>query len=357
MKIVILGAGSTGSYLASFLSQEQHDITLIDSNAKVLDQVNRETDVATVLACMPNLQVLSNLIEEKPDLFFAATGDDETNLISCSLAKNLGIPKTVARIKSRSLLQSEMLDIRRLFYVDHFIGAEIVSAHDLFKLLAHSGDLDFEYFAHGAVLMRTITIPLKWKKGDVPIKDLRLPQGLIAALIRREQQILFPHGSDFILPGDEVTLIGETKIMDDLHEYFHIAEQRIKSVLLVGGTEVSLHLSYLLMQRNISVRIIEKDPVRCKELADLLPLATIINRDENSRLLLTEENIETTDALVSCTSNDGTNFLISSMAAFLGCPKSIALVGDPAYIPLFEQAKVIPAISARVVAKGAGEKR
>ncbi|HEX2583166.1 MAG TPA: NAD-binding protein, partial [Chlamydiales bacterium] len=205
MKIVILGAGNTGSYAASALSQEQHDIILIDRDPKVLDQINRETDVATVLASMPNLQALAHVIERKPDLFFAATDNDETNLVSCSLAKNLGIPKTVARMNSPSLLQSQTLDIGRLFYVDHFIGAEILSAHDLFKLLLHASDLAFASFAHGAVLMRTIVIPPVWKKGHVPIKDLQLPPGLIAGLIRRGKQIIFPHGNDCILPGDETT--------------------------------------------------------------------------------------------------------------------------------------------------------
>jgi len=348
MKIVILGAGNTGSYVASVLSQEQHDITLIDCNAKALDQINRESDVATVLATMPNLQALSNVIERKPDLFFAATNNDETNLVSCSLAKNLGIPKTVARINSSSLLQSGLLDIGRLFYVDHFIGAEILSAQDLFKLLIHSSDLAFESFAHGAVLMRTIVIPSIWKKGGVPIKDLQLPLGLIVGVIRRDKEIFFPHGDDCILPGDEATLIGEAKIMDALHEYFHTQERRVKSVILVGGTDVALHLARLLLQQRVSVRIIEKDAARCKELSDLLPAATILNRNQEESSFLRDEGVESVNALVCCAKNDGANLLISSMAVHLGCPKVISLIGDPSYIPLFEKARVTPALSVRI---------
>ena len=352
MKIVILGAGGSGSYAASILSQKQYDVTLIDCDSKVLDQVSRETDVATVLATMPNLALLSNLLETEPDLFFAATGNDETNLVSCALAKNLGFRKTVARLKSHSYLQTQILDIGRLFYVDHRICSEMISAQDLFKLLTHSSDTAFEHFAHGAVLMRSVPIPLHWKKGDVPIKDLRLPEDLIVGLIRRKpngaEQILFPHGDDRIQPGDEVTLIGEANRMNELHELFHLPERRIKSVILVGGSEVALHLSRLLLQQKISVRIIEKNPSRCRILADLLPQATIINRDGKDPSLLEEESVEAADVLVSCTSDDGANFLIASMALHLGCPKAIALDSDPAYIPLFEKAGVIPATAARV---------
>lgn len=348
MKIVILGAGETGMYAASALSQEEHDVTLIDEEPLCLDQANREIDVATILASMPNISVLSTLANTKPDLFFAATGNDETNLISCSLAKNLGIAKTVAKIKSRPLLQPGLLDISRLFCVDHFIGSELLSAQELYKLLIHSGDLAFQHFVHDAVLMRTIVIPEEWKQGNVPIRDLRLPPGLIAGFIRRENQFLFPHGDDHILPGDEATLIGETSIMNRLHELFHIPEKKIKTVVIVGGSEIAVHLGSMLLHERVSVRIIEKNALRCKELADLLPQARIIHRDALHPSLLREENIREADAVLCCTENEGTNFLVSSMAAHLGCPQSIALVHDPSYIPLFEKANVIPALSSRI---------
>jgi trk system potassium uptake protein TrkA len=352
MKIVILGAGQTGSYAALVLSQEEHDVTLIDKDPKVLEQVSRETDVATLLASEMNSRFFSTLTEEKPDLFFAATGNDETNLVACALAKNLGFPKTVALIKSRGYLQFPKLDLARLFYVDQFIGAEMMAAQELFKILIHSGDIAFEHFAHGAVVMRTIQIPDRWDKGGEPIRDLNLPQGLIAGLIRRKmgegEEILIPHGEDHLLPGDEVTLVGEAKVMEKLHDLFSIPERRLKSVVIVGGSAVALHLSHFLLQQKVSVRIIEKSALRCHELADLLPEAIIINRDVQDPLVFVEEQVEASDALVSCTSDDGTNLLISSMAKHQGCPKSIALANNPTFIPILERSGVIPAMSARV---------
>jgi trk system potassium uptake protein TrkA len=352
MKIVILGAGGSGCYAASVLAQEQHDVTLIDHDPKALDQVNRETDVATMLSVMPNAGVLWTLLENKPDLFCALTGDDETNLVSSSMAKNLGFPKTVARIQSHEYLQSDFLHVGRLFHVDHLIGAEMLSAQDLFKLLAHGSDSVFRHFANGSVLMRSILVPDGWTKGDVPIQDLRLPIDLIVGLIRRKtlqgELVLYPHGADKIEPGDEVTLIGESTRMNELHEIFQISEKRIKSVILVGGSTVSLHLARLLLQQKISVKIIEKDAERSRILADLLPRATIVNRDGKDPWLLTEENVESCDALVLATQNDGENYLISSMALHLGCPKVISLVSNPAYLPLFEKLKIITAPSARV---------
>lgn len=351
MNIVILGAGKTGAFVASVLSKEEHNVILIDKDPLVLEKVGREIDVATLHCHDPSWKVFEELAENHPDIFFAATGDDETNLISCAIAKNLGFPKTIARVKTRDYLNHSRLDFGRLFFVDHFIGAEVLAAQDLFKILIHSGDVAVEHFAHGAVQMRTIHIPDLWDRGGTPIRDLRLPDDLIVALIRRKgaegQETLIPHGYDHILPGDEATVVGDAKIMNALHEIFHIEERKVRSVILVGGSPIALHLAHFLSKQRVKVRIIESDPIRCSELADLLPTSTLINRDGKDSHLLSSERVQDADALVACLEDEGTNLLIASLAHNLGCKKTLALTSDPSLAPLLEKLGVTPALSAR----------
>lgn len=352
MNIVILGAGKTGAYVASTLSEEEYNVILIDQDAKALERAARESDVATIHAAAPSWKLFEDLIENQPHLFFAATGDDETNLVSCSIAKQMGFPKTIARVQAREYLNHSRLDFGRLFFVDYFIGPEILAAQDLLKTLVHSGDLAVEHFAHGAIQMRTIQIPDLWDQGGVPICKLALPEELIAGLIRRKmaqgEQVLIPHGDDHILPGDQVTLVGEAKVMHRLHEIFRSADTRIRSIVLVGGSSVAVHLTHFLCQQKISVRIIEKNLARCEELAEQLPHATIINRDGRDSQLLSSEKVEDADALVSCTHFDETNLLIAALAKQLGCPKVIAQITDGHLTPILEKVGVIPALSARV---------
>jgi trk system potassium uptake protein TrkA len=168
------------------------------------------------------------------------------------------------------------------------------------------------------------------------------------ALIHRGQEIIIPHGHDHILPGDEATVVGESKVMNRLHEIFHLDERRVRSVVLIGGSLIAQHLAHFLAQQRVKVRIVESDPNRCNELADLLPQATIINRDGKDANLLSSERIQDADALVSCLDDDGTNFLIGSLARQLGCRKSIALISDPLITPLLHKLDVTSALSARV---------
>lgn len=352
MYIVILGAGATGLYAASVLSKEQHDVVVIDRDAKILEKANRESDIGTVHASVPGWKALEDLMENRPDFFFAATGNDETNLAACAIAKHLGIPKTIARVKSRDYLNRNTLDFNRLFCVDYFICAELLSAQDLFRVLIHAGDIATEHFAHGAIQMRTVTIPDLWDRGGLSIKDLRLPDSLIAGLIRRKltegEAIIFPRGDDHILPGDEVTIVGEAKTMHRLHELFQFPAFKLRSIVLVGGTEVAEHLACFLAHQRIAVRIIESNEKRCEELAKKLPLTTIINREGSDPQLFHSERIQDADAIVSCTKHDSDNFLIAALGKELGCKKTIALISNATYAPMLEKSGVLPALAAQV---------
>lgn len=351
MNVVILGAGKIGSYVAKTLSEEEHNVLLIDQNGEFLEKAARDSDIARLHANL-SAKLLEDLLEQKPDLFFAATGDDATNLIFSSIAKNVGFPTTVCRIKAPEYVHQSKLDFKRLFFIDYFLSPEIMAAQDLCKSLVHSKDLAVDHFAHGMIQMRTIQIPEHWDKGGASISQLTLPEALMVGLIRRktasEEMILIPHGEDHILPGDQVTIVGETKVMHQLHEVFGTSRTETRSVVLVGGSTIALHLAHYLLEQKIHVRIIEKDKARCDCLAELLPQATIIYRDGREPTLLQSERIQDADALVSCTSRDETNLMIAGMAKEMGSSKPIALITHDYILPLLDHVGVIPAISPRV---------
>ncbi len=352
MYIAILGANPIGSYVAATLAQNNHDVLLIDKDAKALETMSRESDLATLHTPGPLWEALQECLPAKPDLFFAATEEDSTNLVASVIAKELGFPKTAVRIQERELLTTPLIPWKHRFQVDHFINAELLAAQDLFKLLIHSGDIAVEQFAQGMVQMRTLLIPPAWTQGEKALQDLQLPEDLIVGLIRRksatgEELILVPRGHDQIQPGDEVTLVGKTKTMHQLHALFHLPEQKAKSVVVAGGSSVALQLTYFLIQQKISVRIIEPDLIRCEEFARRFPSATIIHRDAKDGSLLLSERIQETDALVACTNDDATNLQIAALAKQLGCPRALAALTDPQLAPLLEKLGVTPALSAK----------
>lgn len=356
MNIVILGAGNLGSYVAAILTEEEHNVTLIDQDSKTLEKISREIDIATIQGHGADWKLLEDLIETEPDLFIAMTGHDETNLVTCSMAKNIGFPKTIARVQEIGYLSRSRFDFGRLFFVDHFIAAEVLAAHDILKSVISEGDISVENFAHGAIQMRTITIPESWNRPNSPISELMLPEEMVIGIIRRKiivekeekDQIIFPHGEDHILPGDEVTIIGESKVMYNLHETFGTSKIVLKSIVIIGGSNVTLHLSRVLEKQNIAVRIIEKNDKRCERLADLLPQSTIINNDGRNLSFLISEKVKDADYFITCTTNDETNLLTAALGKQAGCDKVIALISDDGLGPVLRQLNITSSVSERV---------
>lgn len=358
MNIVIIGAGDIGRYIASILSKDQHNIILIDTNSKKLEQAAWNIDIATKVGSGTDWQLLDDLLELAPDLLISLTNNDETNLVACSIAKHLGYPRTIARVHDNRFLNRTRLDFARMFEVDHFIGPEMLVANDILKYMVNPGSIAVENFAHGAVQMRTIAIPQKWRKIDKKLKDLELPQGVMVGLIRREVKeknnvdhvVIFPHGDDYILPGDEVTFIGETDVIAEIHHFFGISQKKVESVVIVGGSLTAISLAKLLEHRETDVRIIEKDYDTCCKLAEKLPYCTIIHHDAADFEYMKSEKIGMADVFVSCTNNDELNFLTGLLAKEVGCDEVIVMLTNTSYTSLVSQMGMVQAVSPRISA-------
>lgn len=362
MNIVIVGAGGVGRHIASVLSEEKHDVILIDSDAKKLEQASWNIDVAIRKGSGTDWQLLDDLLDLFPDFLIAVTDSDEVNLAACTIAKHLGYPRTIARVRDNRFLNRARLDFAHIFEVDYFIGPELLVANDILKYMVSPGSLAVENFAHGAVQLRTLAIPPKWRKGDIPLMDLSLPPGIIAGLIRREVQdgqheggktvkkVIFPHGKDCIKAGDEVTFIGETETITELRNFIGVQHRQIKSVVIVGGTLIALNLARLLEKRNIDVRLIEKDYDRCAYLAEQLPNCTIMNHPGTDRDFLLAEKVGSAEVFVACTLSDETNLVAAMLGKDVGCDDAVVVLSNPSYFPLAAQLGINHTVSPRVSA-------
>lgn len=352
MNIVILGAGNIGSYLASVLSEEGHDVIVIDKDYKALERIGMAADIATRVGSGTDWRVLDEIRDFAPDFFIAVSSDDETNLAACAVAKNLGYPKTIARVRGRAFLDNSRLDFQKLFFVDHILGTERIIAEDICKCILNPGNLAVENFAHGAVQMRTIVIPENYVDSGKSLAQVHLNDDLLIGLIRRKiegekRTIIFPKGQDLLLPGDEATVVGKSAVMDDLHRIFGIAKKPVSSAVLIGGSGVAMHLVGSLLEHKIRVKIIEQDETKCQQLARLFPSAIILNHDGTDLHLLKEERVDMSDIFIACTHSHEKNILAAILGKQAGCREVIALVSDESVIPLLQRLEISYALSER----------
>jgi len=348
LNIIIIGAGKLGCHVASVLSKENHNITLVDLDPNLLHSVSDTMDVATKGGSGTDWRLLEDLLELSPDVLIALTGSEETNLVACEIAKHLRYPRTIARVRHSSYLNNARLDFGRIFDVDYLVAPELLAAHDILKDILNPGALFVENFAHGALQARTLMIPTDWHCKDSRLKHFKLPENIIVGLIRRElkeeagnskskfpvKEVIFPHGDDAILPGDEVTFIGATEAVGEIPALFKIPQSQVNSAVIAGGSIIAEHLARELVKRGIDVCIIEKNYARCSFLANELPNCTIMHHDATDIAFLQAEKIGNADILVACTDSDERNLLMALLGKEIECQDSLVVVNNSDYIPL-----------------------
>ena len=100
MKIIIVGAGKAGIRLARTLTEEGHDITILDNNANKLSAACSDNDVLGIIGNGMSYSSLSIAGLSDADLLIAVTGSDEYNLLCCLFGKKAGHCSTIARIRN-----------------------------------------------------------------------------------------------------------------------------------------------------------------------------------------------------------------------------------------------------------------
>ncbi|MDD5509336.1 MAG: Trk system potassium transporter TrkA [Dehalococcoidales bacterium] len=366
MYIIIAGAGVVGFNIASLLVQENHQVAVIDRSEKAIENVRRQLDVATIL---DNAAVPKTIIEaeiHRADLIIAVTDSDETNMIICLIAKELGARMTIARVRSpeySSYFISPATDpsaprkvIRpKTFGVDLFINPVVEASKEIIDILSSFYPSPVDNFANGIVQIREF----RTEKGmaiDKPLNKITFPRPCVIAAILRAEGIFIPAADEIIKEGDRVYLIAAAEFMDELGEMFVQPKRPASSVVILGGGRVGCLVAEGLRERRVPVKIIEKNEDRSQEIAGRLEGTAVVQGDGTDRDFLIEQGVPLADAFVASTESDEVNILSGLLAKSLGISRNLVLVNNPWNIPLAEAVGVDvaaspPLLTARRIAR------
>ena len=325
MNIIIAGNGKVGSTLTRLLSAEDHDITLIDTNAHVLEESQEQYDVMSVSGNCASMNTLRQAGVKEADLLITATDADEINLLSCTTAHCLN-PKlhTIARIRDPEYTE-QIYAMKDVFGLSMTINPEKQAAQEIAHLLQYPGFLKRDTFAKGRTEIVELRVDAASKLCNVALSDMNSVAGcrvLVCAVLRNGTAIA-PNGSFILREGDRIFVTAPAQNLTALLRNLGIITRRVRRVMLCGGGRVSFYLASLLEKHGISVQLIEKDYARCQELSAQLPGVTVIHGDSTDHLLLESEGLSQMDALVSLTGIDEQNMITSLYAQSRGVPQVI----------------------------------
>lgn len=329
MNIIIAGDGKVGSMLTRQLSAEGHDITVIDSNARVLQSSVEHYDVICVQGNCASMDVLLQAGVRDAELLIAATSQDEVNLLCCTTAHALNRKlHTIARIRNPEYTE-QIYRMRDIFGLSMVINPENQAATEIERLLKYPGFLRRDTFAKGRTEIVELRVDAGSKLCNVALAELRSIvkcQVLVCAVLR-DGSAAAPKGDFVLREGDRIFVTALSQNLTTLLKNLGILTRRVRSVTLCGGGKISYYLAKRLEKSGISARIIEKDFARCQELCALLPGAEIIHGDISEQDLLESEHVSQADALVTLTGLDELNMIVSLYAASRNVPQVITKLG------------------------------
>lgn len=329
MNIIIAGGGKVGSMLTRQLSNEGHNVTVIDSNADVLQNSSDRYDVLGIHGNCASMDVLLQAGAKEADLLIAATNLDEVNLLCCTTAHflNSGL-HTIARIRNPEYTE-QIFRMRSVFGLSMVINPEDQAAKEMERLLKYPGFLRRDTFAKGSTEIVELRVDAGSKLCNVKLMDLRnivKCQVLVCAVLRGGSAIA-PKGGFTLQEGDRVFFTALSQNLTTLLKNLGILTRRVRDVTICGGGRISYYLTKRLKKSGISVQIIDSNHERCVELGELLPDTTIINGDISEQDLLESEGLAQTDALVTATGLDELNMIVSLYATSRGVPQVITKLG------------------------------
>jgi trk system potassium uptake protein TrkA len=357
MKIIILGAGQVGGTLAENLASEANDITVVDSNAERLRELQDRLDISTIEGIASYPSTLDRAGAEDADMLIAVTNSDEVNMIACQLAHTIyNTPTKIARVRSHDYIkQSKKIFCKSAIPVDVIISPEQLVTKNVKRLIERPGALQVLDFAEGRAQLVAVKAfhggplvgnQISFLKQHMPNVDTR-----VAAIFRQDHPII-PQGDTVIEADDEVFFIAATENILAVMSELRRLDNPYKRILIAGGGNIGMRLAASI-EDEFQVKIIERYMDRCNMLSSTLNSTIVLHGNASDRDLLLEENIEDTDVFCALTNDDEANIMASMLAKKMGARKVMTLINNPAYVDLVQGGVIDIAISPQQTTIGA----
>ena len=315
MKIIVVGCGKVGAALIAQLSQEGHDISVIDVDSGVVTDISNNYDVLGLVGNGASHAVQMEAGIETADLLIAATDSDELNLLCCLIAKKAGGCNTIARVRN-PVYNGEIGFIKEELGLSLTVNPEMAAATEAARVLRFPSAVQIETFAKGRVEIVKVRIPEGSVLDNCPLAQIHKRTGtdVLICTVERSGQVEIPNGAFVLKAGDVISIVASKQNTRDFVSRIGLKSRRVRDCMIIGGGKIAFYLAQQLIESGIRVKIIEKDRDRCEELCAALPKAVIINADAANQHILMEEGVRECESFVTLTGMDEENLFLSLFA-------------------------------------------
>lgn len=335
MRILIIGDGKVGSTLIERLSKEDHDIVVIDTNPKVIENAVNSYDVMGVVGNGASYTILKEAEAEKADMIIASTNSDELNILSCLVAKKIGARHTIARVRNPEY-SKQLQFLKYELGLSMVINPEFETASEIYRILRFPSAIKLDVFSKGKVEMAEVQIGENSILDNVRLIDLykKIKVRVIIGAVQREDDVIIPKGNFVLKNNDIIHITASHKDLSEFLKELGIYKEKLKNIMIIGGGKIAYYLANMISETNMNVTIIEIDEKRCIELSEALPKARIVLGNGTDQLLLSEEGIYDADAVIPLMGIDEENIILSLYANKQNVLKTITKINNSSLVDL-----------------------
>ena len=349
MRIVVLGAGHVGQAVVDALHTE-HEITVIDQNEDRLSSLADRYDVRTVAGNGTTKRVMRDAGIGEASLLIACSPREEANLVSAMLAKKLCRDiRVIVRTSSVEYLEAWR---EREIDVDFMVSSELETAIAISGLIGVPAARQTDVFADGKVQIVEFDVPDASGDGPVigrPLREAEIPANSKVVAIIRGKELILPRGSEAIRPCDRIVVIGSPASARSWSRVIARSSEEVEDVVIFGAGQMGTTIARVLLARDLRVRLVDADHQRAVDAAEALPDARVFHAQAFDPEFLERERIGSASGAVFCLNDDAKNLYAAVLARVNGVSPTIALVHDPAAVPVYEEGGVDIAINPRQV--------
>lgn len=356
MNILIVGTGQVGYFLCERLSEEGHQVTLIDNNRQRLNWAQERLNVLGITGNGASAEVLEQAGIKQTEIFIAVTDMDEVNILACLLAREYGVKTRIARVRSIEYSSQGAVLSKEKLGIDLLINPKDAVAEEMIKIASRQGAFDVAEFVEGQIQFLGYRIGEKSPLCELTLKELGELRGMyrfVVTAITRGDRTIIPRGDDTIMAGDSIFIFAHQNDLPAIQYMLQPEQERLRGsrkAFILGGSDIGFKIAQELEALRFDVHLVDHDEARCEDLASRLRRAMVIHTEGTDIRTLISEGIEGADVFMAVTGDDETNILCSLLAKKHGARRALALVNKPEYLNLAPSLGVDACVSPRLAA-------
>jgi trk system potassium uptake protein TrkA len=328
---------------------DEHELTVIDTDAERLSALGDRYDVRTVEGNGTTKRVMREAGVQDAGLLIACSPREDANLVSAMLARKLSRARVIVRTSSPEYLEAWR---EREIDVDFMVSSELETANAISGLIGIPAARQTDVFADGKVQIVEFDVPEDSGPGPVigrPLREAEIPADSKVVAIIRGDRLVMPRGGESIAPGDRIVIIAAPASARLWSRLIARSEQQVDDLVVFGAGRMGSTIARVLLGRDVRVRLVDADHDRATEAAEALPEARVFCAHAFDPEFLERQRIGRASAAVFCLNDDAKNLYAAVLARVHGVRLTIALAHDPGAVSVYDRGGVDVAINPRQV--------